>query len=368
MPGSPTVTVITRTKDRILLLDRVVATLESQTFRDFEWVVVNDGGDPRELDDLLAKRKGQLPSRVTRIDNADPCGRAVAANQGVDAAAGEFVVLLDDDDSWREDFLSATVQSLRTHPDSVAAVARTAVVLEQINEDTNVVEEVDRFDFAPDQQTVSLTSLLAQNSIPPVSILFRHDSALHVGAFDRELNVLEDWDFFVRLSVQGPFRLLDWPARAFWHWRQDTNGALGNSIFVEKRAHRNTVDAVRDKHLRRALQNGGSLGTPLLIGAAIQDLQSFARTDFARLADTTSSNQDDAREWRSKLDQRLIGIEESLAKLRETNERLLRIEESLAKMQETNDSIQLQIDSIYESHLNRLARRIRGWFRRRQPR
>ena len=39
------VAVITRTRNRALLLRRAARSVERQTFRAFSWVVVNDGGD-----------------------------------------------------------------------------------------------------------------------------------------------------------------------------------------------------------------------------------------------------------------------------------------------------------------------------------
>ena len=43
------VAVITRTRNRALLLRRAARSVERQTFRDFSWVVVNDGGDGEEV-------------------------------------------------------------------------------------------------------------------------------------------------------------------------------------------------------------------------------------------------------------------------------------------------------------------------------
>ena len=49
------VAVITRTKNRELLLNRALASVSSQTFRDFVWVIVNDGGERAPVEEIAGK-------------------------------------------------------------------------------------------------------------------------------------------------------------------------------------------------------------------------------------------------------------------------------------------------------------------------
>lgn len=90
-------TVFTATYDRAHLLHRVYRSLSNQTFRDFEWLVVDDGS----TDDTKALVLGWLteadfPIRYLYQDNQ---GKHVACNRAVGMARGRFFLTLDSDDS-----------------------------------------------------------------------------------------------------------------------------------------------------------------------------------------------------------------------------------------------------------------------------
>jgi len=80
----------------------------------FEVIVVNDGSTDGTRA-VLEKFGGRI--RVIDQENA---GVAAARNAGISAAAGEYIALLDADDTWTEDMLAKTVPVLDKNPASVA--------------------------------------------------------------------------------------------------------------------------------------------------------------------------------------------------------------------------------------------------------
>jgi glycosyltransferase involved in cell wall biosynthesis len=90
-------TVFTPTYNRAHTLRRVFDSLCAQTFRDFEWLVVDDGStdNTRELIDSWAG-KADFPVRYFRQENS---GKHIAHNFAVQAARGEFFIILDSDDA-----------------------------------------------------------------------------------------------------------------------------------------------------------------------------------------------------------------------------------------------------------------------------
>lgn len=94
---TPTFSVLTPTYNRAHTLSRVWDSLRAQTFRSFEWVVIDDGSiDGTEA--LIARwaAEAPFPVRYLRQDNR---GKHVALNRGVAAATGELIVILDSDDA-----------------------------------------------------------------------------------------------------------------------------------------------------------------------------------------------------------------------------------------------------------------------------
>ncbi len=104
-PGgeAPTFSVVIPTHHRPQLVTEAVASVVAQTRRDWECVVVDDGGhEPLDFDD----------PRVTVIRRDTSGGPAAARNTGVAAARGRYLVFLDDDDRFTPDRLELAVAGL----------------------------------------------------------------------------------------------------------------------------------------------------------------------------------------------------------------------------------------------------------------
>jgi glycosyltransferase involved in cell wall biosynthesis len=95
---APAFTVFTPTFNRAGTLARVYDSLRAQTFRDFEWVIVDDGSEDgtRELVAGWAASAG-FPLRYFWQRNA---GKPAATNRGVAEARGELFLIADSDDSF----------------------------------------------------------------------------------------------------------------------------------------------------------------------------------------------------------------------------------------------------------------------------
>jgi glycosyltransferase involved in cell wall biosynthesis len=80
------------------LIHRVWDSLQAQTCRDFEWLIVDDGS-PDDCADLIAQyqAKADFPIRVHRKENG---GKHTAWNAGVELAKGELFVSCDHDDAF----------------------------------------------------------------------------------------------------------------------------------------------------------------------------------------------------------------------------------------------------------------------------
>ena len=94
---TPMFTVLTATYNRAHTLGRVWESLRAQTLHAFEWVVVDDGSTDGTADLVRGwTAQAPFPVRYLRQENK---GKHVAVNRGVEAAAGEMIVILDSDDA-----------------------------------------------------------------------------------------------------------------------------------------------------------------------------------------------------------------------------------------------------------------------------
>ena len=95
------ITVFTPTYNRAHLLPRLFESLVKQTYRDFEWIIVDDGSSDNTAE-VINEWDADFPIRYYRKENG---GKHTAINVGVKKANGELFLILDSDDSLPKDSL-----------------------------------------------------------------------------------------------------------------------------------------------------------------------------------------------------------------------------------------------------------------------
>ncbi|WP_088138474.1 glycosyltransferase family 2 protein [Achromobacter xylosoxidans] len=115
MTDTPTFfTVLTPTYNRAGTLHRVYESLSRQTFRDFEWVVVDDGSTDNTHEAILDwQARADFPIRYFWQNNRH---KKTAFNRGVREARGELIVGLDSDDEMPPDALATFKQAWDSIP------------------------------------------------------------------------------------------------------------------------------------------------------------------------------------------------------------------------------------------------------------
>lgn len=111
---TPKVSVVTTVYNGEPYFDRAIPGILAQTFRDFEWIIVDDGSTDRtpELLGELARRDPRV-----RIHSPGRLGITAAANYGVRQARGEYIARQDFDDTSYPDRLRLQVDYLDAHPE-----------------------------------------------------------------------------------------------------------------------------------------------------------------------------------------------------------------------------------------------------------
>jgi glycosyltransferase involved in cell wall biosynthesis len=96
-------TVFTPTYNRCASLTRVYESLKAQTFRDFEWLIVDDGSTDRTAERVPDwQAEGKVNIQYVAQPNQ---GKHIAFNNGVAHARGELFLTLDSDDACMPDAL-----------------------------------------------------------------------------------------------------------------------------------------------------------------------------------------------------------------------------------------------------------------------
>jgi glycosyltransferase involved in cell wall biosynthesis len=200
---TPLVSVVIRTIGRASL-QRSLDSVASQTYRPLEIVIVRARSDALRfaaplVDDVRVVGNGSLD-------------RPQAANAGLDAARGEWLVFLDDDDRFERDHLQSLIECARGDGDARVAYSATAGV------------DADESPVTYLRTPFNRQELFRQNYIQIGAALF-HRSLVRMGCrFDESLALLQDWDFWIQLAQRTHFAFSG-KATNVWFFTQGDSGS-----------------------------------------------------------------------------------------------------------------------------------------------
>jgi glycosyltransferase involved in cell wall biosynthesis len=181
------VSVVIPTRNRPEMLGAAIDSVLAQTFTDYEIVVVINGPDnpatPKTSEIAVA-----TGCRVVRIERA---GIAVALNAGIEAARGEWIAFLDDDDLWEPNRLE---DELKVADAAAADVVFCNIV--KFDETSSILEPPLR----PSASMSVAEAMTLKNYGGGCSpAMAKRAAILDVGGFDAALNS-PDWDLWMRLA------------------------------------------------------------------------------------------------------------------------------------------------------------------------
>jgi len=156
-----------------------------------EVIVVDDGSTDQTAIRLAEVNDPRL--RVVRHERS--LGLSRARNSGIDAARGDWIAFLDDDDLWSPRKLSIQLEAART--ERASFVYGASVVLD---ENLNVTQE-----HHPTDPAALPSRLRRQYSIPAgcSNVMVKAELVRRLGGFDENLWHLQDWDMWLRLAVEA---------------------------------------------------------------------------------------------------------------------------------------------------------------------
>ena len=185
----PLVSVIIPTYNRSRLLRLAVESVLAQTYPHVEVIVVDDGST-----DDTAKVMAQYAGRVTHIRQANQ-GVAAARNRGIQAASGEYLTCLDDDDLLLPTKLERQVRVLVSRPGIGLVHCRFYFA----NGDG---DNLYKAKLLPEGEI--LKELIGNNFIWSGAPLVRRHCFDRVGLFDEEISsVTADWEMWLRIAQAG---------------------------------------------------------------------------------------------------------------------------------------------------------------------
>jgi glycosyltransferase involved in cell wall biosynthesis len=192
--------VVITTYNRPSYLRQAVETVLDQTYERVELVVVDDHSETPAREAL---REVPVDSFVefNCIRHARNRGVNAARNTGIEAATGEYIAFLDDDDQWEPEKLERQVETFQRSADDVGVVYTGSRI---IKDDT---EEL----FMPDVEGDMTKTLLCRNVVGTMSVVMVRADLAAENPLDERFPAWADLEWYINLSTECAFKRVSEP-------------------------------------------------------------------------------------------------------------------------------------------------------------
>ena len=198
---APAISILTPAHDVARFIGQAVDSVLAQGFPDWEMLVVDDGSRDGTAEQVTARRDPRL--RLLRQANQ---GVSAARSRAMAEARGDAVLFLDADDWLAPDALERLSAALATLPQAVGAHGGYSVMAEDAGpEDAPIRRLVGPFPSGDLLERLLVRNLFVNGG----HLLLRRDALLRAGPFLSHLRYGEDWEYWIRLALQGPFAAVE---------------------------------------------------------------------------------------------------------------------------------------------------------------
>ncbi len=210
----PKVSVVIPAYNAMNYLPETIENVLSQTYNDFEVIVVNDGSS-----DETEQWVSQIKDPRFKLIFQENQGLAGARNTGIAQAKGEYITFLDADDLWEPTKLEKQVCVLEDNPE-IALVYTWVAFIDEAGKHTGRV-------FKNEAEGDVWKTLTEHNIVECGSVAMVRRSCFEaVGLFDRNLgSSVEDWDMWLRMASKYHFKVVKEP---LVYYRQRSTSASRN--------------------------------------------------------------------------------------------------------------------------------------------
>ncbi len=183
------------TADHRRYLIEALHSVASQTFRDFEVVIVDDLS-PIEVEPVVEAMA--MPSQVKILRNPAKIGHAESRNRGVETARGEFIAFLDHDDVWLPEKLERQLAVLQANHD--AAMVFCDMEVFGPNRHRLCMNQ----SIIPERPSFYWFASHGNYVISASSVLVRKQLLLDIGLFDNRYSTSDDFDAWLKILCRAP--------------------------------------------------------------------------------------------------------------------------------------------------------------------
>jgi glycosyltransferase involved in cell wall biosynthesis len=197
MPENPFFTIILPTYNRATMLRAAIKSVLSQSCRDFECFVLDDGSSD-ETASVFKEFERESSLRLERFE--DNRRQHVRRNYAISKAKGDFLSFIDSDDIWLPERLKAFKRAAQLRPEidfwfSNAYLLRDGKIMNTVFDSNRPIPE----------GRVPGWYAVGESHLPylTTNVAIRREAFSRVGLFREDLLILEDTELYSRMFKSG---------------------------------------------------------------------------------------------------------------------------------------------------------------------
>lgn len=232
------VSVVVASYNHAEFLDQRMQSLLAQTYPSIEILVIEDCSPDNSLEVL---RRYEADPRVKLMLRERNGGWVTVSNQGIDVAAGEYVLFANCDDACAPDMIERLVAAMESHPTAGIAFCRSLLVDADdkvIGDDFARREPAFRYRCAEDTLVTGseMSRFLFHSCVIPnlSAALMRRECFDRIGNFTSAYRANGDWDFFFRVAGSYDFAYVAAPLNRFRQHETTIRSLLEGRITYEE--------------------------------------------------------------------------------------------------------------------------------------
>lgn len=189
----PKVSVIIPTYNNAKYIDKSINSVLSQTYKDFEIIIVDDGSSDNTKE-VLKQYNGKI-----KYYYQENKGVSFARNKGIRESSGEYIAFLDSDDVWFPNKIEIQILILEKD-EKVGLVCSLVTTIDNGGKPLGIIKP----SKLPGE---SFGEFFFLGSSYPSTYLIRKRCFDEVGLFDEKIAILEDLDICLRIALKFKIKI-----------------------------------------------------------------------------------------------------------------------------------------------------------------
>ncbi len=185
--------------NKALYIEKAINSVLSQSYKDYELIIVNDGSTDGSLD-VVEKIIENISTRIDiKVVNQENSGVSAARNRGVELAKGEYIAFLDADDWWDEDYLQKMYQLIVDYPNATLYGSSYKIVKHKKSKVPNIGLPTDF-----QSGIINYFAAYAKTLVMPLSTsatIIKKSIFEELGGFNTNISLGEDFELWVRVAL-----------------------------------------------------------------------------------------------------------------------------------------------------------------------